>query len=60
MDLGPGLSVKMDTAYVPDVTAIEGLDGTSVKAVRQEFNGQVSTHLACDVSKGAVISVRSG
>lgn len=60
MDLGPGLSVKMDAAYVPDVTAIDGLDGTSLKAVRQEFNGQVSTHIACDLSGGAVIGVRSG
>jgi electron transfer flavoprotein alpha subunit len=40
--------------------AIEGLEGATLKVVRQEFNGQVSTHLACDISKGAVISVRSG
>jgi electron transfer flavoprotein alpha subunit len=60
MDLGPGLSVKLDAAYVPDVVAIEGLGGAALKVVRQEFNGQVSTHLACDVSQGAVISVRSG
>jgi len=60
MDLGPGLSIKMDTAYVADVTAIDGLDGATLKAVRQEFNGQVSAHLSCDISKGAVISVRSG
>jgi electron transfer flavoprotein alpha subunit len=60
MDLGPGLAVKMDAAYVPDVTAVDGLDGAILKAVRQEFNGQVSTHLACDLAKGAVISVRSG
>jgi electron transfer flavoprotein alpha subunit len=60
MDLGPGLSVAMDAAYVPDAVAIEGLEGATLKVVRQEFNGQVSTHLACDISKGAVISVRSG
>jgi electron transfer flavoprotein alpha subunit len=60
MDLGPGLAVKMDAAYVPDVTGINGMDGAALKVVRQEFNGQVSTHLTCDVSKGAVISVRSG
>jgi electron transfer flavoprotein alpha subunit len=60
MDLGPGLAVKMEAAYVPDVIAFDGLDGASLKAVRQEFNGQVSTHLACDISQGAVISVRSG
>jgi electron transfer flavoprotein alpha subunit len=28
--------------------------------VRQEFNGQASTHLLSDISDGAVISVRSG
>jgi len=60
MDLGPGLAVKLDAAYVSDVTAIDGLDGATLKAVRQEFNGQASTHLACDISKGAVVSVRSG
>jgi electron transfer flavoprotein alpha subunit len=60
MDLGPGLAIKMDAAYVSDVTAIDGLDGATLKAVRQEFNGQVSAHLACDMSKGAVVSVRSG
>jgi electron transfer flavoprotein alpha subunit len=60
MDLGPGLAVKMDAAYVADVTVIDGMDGATLKAMRQEFNGQVSTHLACDLSKGAVISVRSG
>lgn len=60
MDLGPGLAVKMDAAYVPDVTAIDGRDGDTLRAVRQEFNGQVSIHLACDMAGGAVISVRSG
>ncbi len=60
MDLGPGLAIKMDAAYVSDVTAIDGLDGATLKVVRQEFNGQVSAHLACDMSKGAVVSVRSG
>jgi electron transfer flavoprotein alpha subunit len=60
MDLGPGLAVKMDAAYVPDMTGVVGLDGATLKALRQEFNGQVSTRLACDISKGAVISVRSG
>jgi electron transfer flavoprotein alpha subunit len=60
MDLGPGLAVKMDAAYVPDVTAFNGLDGATLTVVRQEFNGQVSTHVACDIAKGAVIGVRSG
>jgi electron transfer flavoprotein alpha subunit len=60
MDLGPGLSVKMDAAYVPDVVGIDGLEGTALKVVRQEFNGQASTHLICDLSGGAVVTVRSG
>ncbi|MGA2404381.1 MAG: electron transfer flavoprotein subunit alpha/FixB family protein [Syntrophobacteraceae bacterium] len=60
MDLGPGLSIKLDASYVPDVVAIEGQDGKSIKVVRQEYNGQVCTHLACDISNGAVITVRSG
>jgi electron transfer flavoprotein alpha subunit len=60
MDLGPGLSVKLDAAYLPDVVAIDGLEGATLKVVRQEFNGQASTHLQADISGGAVISVRSG
>jgi electron transfer flavoprotein alpha subunit len=60
MDLGPGLAVKMDAAYIPDVVGIDGLEGAALKVVRQEFNGQASTHLACDISSGAVITVRSG
>ena len=60
MDLGPGLAVKMDAVYIPDVVGIDGLEGTALKVVRQEFNGQASTHLACDISGGAVINVRSG
>jgi electron transfer flavoprotein alpha subunit len=60
MDLGPGLAIKMDAVFVPDVVAFDGLDGSTLKAVRQEFNGQASTHLVGDISGGAVISVRSG
>ena len=60
MDLGPGFSVKMDAAFVPDVVAFDGAEGATLKVVRQEFNGQASAHLSCDLSKGAVISLRSG
>jgi electron transfer flavoprotein alpha subunit len=60
MDLGPGLAIKMDAVFVPDVVAFDGLDGTTLKAVRQEFNGQASTHVACDISTGALLSLRSG
>lgn len=60
MDLGPGLSVKLEAAYVSDVVDIDGLEGTTLKVVRQEFAGQVSTHVHCDVADGAVITVRPG
>ncbi|MFP3999993.1 MAG: electron transfer flavoprotein subunit alpha/FixB family protein [Desulfobacterales bacterium] len=60
MDLGPGLSVKMDSAFVSDVVDIEGVEGNTLKTIRQEFSGQASTHVHCDVSSGAVINVRPG
>ncbi|ABW67223.1 electron transfer flavoprotein subunit alpha/FixB family protein [Desulfosudis oleivorans] len=60
MDLGPGLSIKMDAPFAPDVVGIDGVDGSTLKMVRQEFGGQVSTHVACDIAAGAVIMVRAG
>ena len=60
LDLAPGLSIKLNAAYVPDVLAIEALAGNSLRLVRQEFGGQLSAHVACDISTGAVISVRPG
>ncbi len=60
MDLGPGLSIKMNASFVADVVGVEGVDGNTLKLVRQEFGGQVSTHVACDISGGAVISLRPG
>ena len=59
-DLGPGLSVKLGATYVPDVVGFDGLDGTTLKVVRQEFAGQVSAHVSADIAKGAVVTVRSG
>ncbi len=60
MDLSPGLSIKLNSAYVSDVLGIDGIDGTWLKVVRQEFGGQVSAHVKCDVSSGAVINIRPG
>jgi electron transfer flavoprotein alpha subunit len=60
VDLSPGLSINLDAAYLPDVMGIDGVDGGFLKAVRQEFGGQVSTHVRCDVSTGAVVNVRPG
>ncbi len=60
IDLGPGLSVKLNAAFVSDVMAVEGFQGTALKVVRQEFGGQVSTHVLCDTNSGAVINVRPG
>jgi electron transfer flavoprotein alpha subunit len=60
VDLSPGLSIKMNAAYVPDVVDIEGVEGAWLKAVRQEFGGQVSAHVRCDLSTGAVLNIRPG
>ncbi len=60
MDLAPGLSVKMDAAYAADIVDIEGLDGTSLKMIRQELGGAVYTHVTSDISAGAVITIRPG
>jgi len=60
IDLAPGLAVKLNAAYAPDVLDIEGLDARQLKLVRQEFGGQVSAHIRCDISAGAVITIRPG
>ena len=60
MDLGPGLAIKLGAAYLPDVVACDGHDGALLKVVRQEYNGQVSAHVHCDTSRGAVVTIRSG
>ena len=60
MDLAPGLSIKLDSVFVSDVVDFEGLDGDNLKVIRQEFSGQVSTHVTCDIAPGAVINVRAG
>lgn len=60
MDLGPGLSIKLDSVFLPDVVGIEGLDGDSLKVIRQEYSGMVSTHVTGDISAGAVINLRPG
>jgi electron transfer flavoprotein alpha subunit len=60
VDLGPGLSIKLKAACVSDVVAIEGAEGNRLKVIRQEFGGQISTHVWCDISSGAVIQIRPG
>ncbi len=60
IDLAPGLSIKLNSAFVSDVVDITGVEGTGLEAVRQEFGGQVSAHVRCDISSGAVITIRPG
>ncbi|MCP4368280.1 MAG: electron transfer flavoprotein subunit alpha/FixB family protein, partial [Deltaproteobacteria bacterium] len=60
MDLSPGLSIKMEAAFIPDAVDFEGLEGSNLKVVRQEYSGMASTHVMCDISAGAVINVRPG
>lgn len=60
IDLAPGLSVKLNSAFVSDVLAIDGINGDALELVRQEFGGQVSVRLRCDIAMGAVINIRPG
>ena len=60
IDLAPGLSIKLDAAFVSDIADITENAGTVLTVVRQEFGGQVSAHVRCDVSSGAVITIRPG
>ena len=60
MDLGPGLSIKLDSAFAADVVDVEGLDGAVMNIVRQEFAGAVSAHVTVDTAAGAVLNVRPG
>ncbi|MDO9262318.1 MAG: electron transfer flavoprotein subunit alpha/FixB family protein [Desulfosalsimonadaceae bacterium] len=60
MDMGPGLSIKMNVPFVADIVGVDGVDGGTLKVVRQEFSGQVSTHVTCDISSGAVMNIRGG
>ncbi|UCD33334.1 MAG: electron transfer flavoprotein subunit alpha/FixB family protein [Desulfobacterales bacterium] len=60
MDLAPGLSVKLGAAYLPDAVDFEGIEDGYLKAVREEYSGQVNTHVLCDISQGAVVTVRPG
>jgi electron transfer flavoprotein alpha subunit len=60
IDLAPGLSIKLNTAFVSDILDVTERSGTALTVVRQEFGGQVSAHVRCDLSSGAVITVRPG
>jgi electron transfer flavoprotein alpha subunit len=60
MDLGPGLAVKLDSVFLADVVAVDKIDGDQLTVVRQEFGGQVSTHVQCSLASGAVINIRPG
>jgi electron transfer flavoprotein alpha subunit len=60
MDLGPGLSIKLDSAYLADAVGFEGVEAKELKVIRQEYSGMVSTHVRCDISRGAVITCRPG
>ncbi len=60
IDLAPGLSIRLNSAFVSDVVEIAGVEASFLNIVRQEFGGQVSAHVRCDISAGAVITVRPG
>jgi electron transfer flavoprotein alpha subunit len=60
MDLAPGLSIKLGFAYLPDAIRFEGIESNRLTAVREEYAGATCTHVGCDISRGAVITVRPG
>jgi electron transfer flavoprotein alpha subunit len=60
MDLGPGLAVKLNAAYAPDVIGIETVADNQATLVRQEYAGMAHAHVSCDLSGGAVLTLRPG
>ncbi|MFZ1130622.1 MAG: electron transfer flavoprotein subunit alpha/FixB family protein [Terriglobales bacterium] len=60
IDLAPGLSIKMNSAFVSDVLDVTQVENAAVTVIRQEFGGQVSTHVRCDISSGAAVTIRPG
>lgn len=60
IDLAPGLSITLNAALVSDVVEVAGVEAADLQVVRQEFGGQVSAHVHCDISTGAVITIRPG
>lgn len=60
VDLSPGLAVKLDAAFVPDLVGIDGVEGRWLTGVRQEFGGLVNAHVRCDLATGAVLNIRPG
>jgi electron transfer flavoprotein alpha subunit len=60
VDLSPGLAIRCNAAYAPDVVEIEGLEGRWLTIVRQEYAGIISARYRCDISTGAVLNIRPG
>ncbi len=60
IDLAPGISIKMNAAFVSDVLDVTPVEDAALNMIRQEFGGQMSTHVRCDISDGAVITIRPG
>lgn len=60
IDLAPGLSIKLNATFVADVIGVTKTETSTLTLVRQEFGGQVSTHVKSDISCGAVLTIRPG
>jgi electron transfer flavoprotein alpha subunit len=60
IDLSPGLSAKLKAVFASDVLSIGEVYGSFLNVVRQEFGGQFSTHVRCDISQGVVLNIRPG
>jgi len=60
MDMGPGLSIALDSPFVADIVGIDSADGGALTIVRQEYAGMAYTHVSCDATNGAVLNIRPG
>ena len=58
--LPPARDAEWAKYRMTDAVAIEEISDSVLKVVRQEFEGQISTHVTCDLSTGGVITIRPG
>ena len=60
IDLCPGLAIKLGAAFVSDVIEIRTEASDVLTVVRSEFGGQFNTHVRCEITSGAVLTIRPG
>jgi electron transfer flavoprotein alpha subunit len=58
--VGGMLAAMLDWPYASLVNLIDTGDGGNATLVRQEYAGMAHTHVTCDLSSGAVLTLRPG